>query len=213
MQGGRTEQQIYLRAKNPNPLFLNWLEQWLLEAKRKDSRKRFALAKALDSLKKYPLVLLSGRDCSILEGFGNGICTMIDEQLKAHRIENPHIILPDFKDVELLEQSVIYDVRGILEEKVKEASERSDSIDELVIGVDELRQNSVENAMESLFQKYGQLVEPDRYYSTMEAKKNPIFAKDVTPKPSPFAYECPKICIKRNTYKIILLVDTQETAG
>lgn len=54
------ETRIYFRAKNPNPLFTQWLEFWLKQAEEKDSMKKCALAKALDSLKKYPLVLYSG---------------------------------------------------------------------------------------------------------------------------------------------------------
>lgn len=211
MQDNGKEQQIYLRSKNPNPLFQNWLEQWLLEAQRKDSRKRFALVKALESMKKYPLVLHSGRDCSILEGFGNNICAMLDEQLKAYRIENPHINLPDVKDVELMERSVICDVRSILEEKDNKTNEHSESMKS--IEENAVKLNSVDTAMETLFQKYGQLVEPERYNSTVEAKRSEILATDIPTTSARFTYECAKICIKRNSFKIILLVDTQETAG
>lgn len=34
---------------------------------------------------RYPLLLKSGRDCAILDGFGVGICRMLDEQLKKER--------------------------------------------------------------------------------------------------------------------------------
>lgn len=53
--------RIYFRAKNPNPLFTEWLEYWIKQAEEKDSMKKYTLAKALESLKKYPLVLYTGR--------------------------------------------------------------------------------------------------------------------------------------------------------
>lgn len=76
------EERVSLRWQDPNPLFVKWLTEWLEYAKRKNSLKKHALAKALDSLNKYPLVLQSGRDCAILDGFGSKICRMLDRQLQ-----------------------------------------------------------------------------------------------------------------------------------
>lgn len=41
---------------------------------------RFTL-QALSSLRKYPLILRSGKECRILEGFGPRLCDMLDEKL------------------------------------------------------------------------------------------------------------------------------------
>lgn len=78
------ENRVTLKLQDPNPLFIKWLTEWLEYATRKDSLKKHSLAKALDSLKKYPLVLQSGRDCAILDGFGSKICRMLDRQLQSH---------------------------------------------------------------------------------------------------------------------------------
>lgn len=75
-------QRIKLTQINPNPLFEKWLEEWIQQAENANSMKKHSLIKALDSLKKYPLVLRTGRDCAILDGFGAGICRMLDEKLK-----------------------------------------------------------------------------------------------------------------------------------
>lgn len=76
------ENRVTLKLHDPNPLFKKWLTEWLEYAIRKDSLKKHSLAKALDSLIKYPLVLQSGRDCAILDGFGAKICQMLDRQLQ-----------------------------------------------------------------------------------------------------------------------------------
>lgn len=73
-----------LKLRDPNPLFKKWLTEWMEYATRKDSLKKHSLAKALDSLNKYPLVLQNGRECSILDGFGTKICRMLDRQLELH---------------------------------------------------------------------------------------------------------------------------------
>lgn len=68
------KQRIKLTQINPNPLFEKWLMNWIRQAEDKNSMKKHALTKALASLRKYPLMLRTGRDCAILDGFGNGIC-------------------------------------------------------------------------------------------------------------------------------------------
>lgn len=75
-------QRIKLTQINPNPLFEKWLLEWIQQAEVEDSMRKHSLIKALDSLRKYPLMLKTGRDCSILDGFGTGICRMLDERLK-----------------------------------------------------------------------------------------------------------------------------------
>lgn len=41
------------------------------------------MVKCLHSLRKYPLPLNTGKECIILEGFGDKICKLIDERLEA----------------------------------------------------------------------------------------------------------------------------------
>lgn len=81
-----TEQRIKLTQIDPNPLFEKWLQEWIDYAEQNNSMKKHALTKALTSLKKYPLLLKSGRDCAILDGFGTGICRMLDERLQREGI-------------------------------------------------------------------------------------------------------------------------------
>ncbi|KAG4075406.1 hypothetical protein HA402_015059 [Bradysia odoriphaga] len=75
-------QRIKLTQIGPNPLFEKWLMDWIKQAEDNNSMKKHSLTKALDSLRKYPLLLKTGRDCAILDGFGVGICRMLDEKLK-----------------------------------------------------------------------------------------------------------------------------------
>lgn len=79
---GNHRKRIKLSQINPNPLFEKWLMEWIKQAEDSNSMKKVALSKALESLRKYPLMLQSGRDCAILDGFGAGICGMLDEKLK-----------------------------------------------------------------------------------------------------------------------------------
>lgn len=74
--------------KNPNPLFIKWLTQWKHEAAEKGISLQYTYNKALQSLKKYPLVLETGQDCLILENFGKKLCNMLDEKLTSYRSEN-----------------------------------------------------------------------------------------------------------------------------
>ncbi|XP_017114434.1 crossover junction endonuclease MUS81 [Drosophila elegans] len=79
------ETRLEVRLREPNPLFTRWLERWLREAERRQQKSQFKLRQALEALKSYPLPLSSGRDCSILRGFGGTLCQLIDEELRQHR--------------------------------------------------------------------------------------------------------------------------------
>ncbi|XP_016949405.1 crossover junction endonuclease MUS81 [Drosophila biarmipes] len=79
------ETRLEVRLREPNPLFTRWLERWLREAERRQQKSQFKLRQALESLRSYPLPLSSGRDCSILRGFGGTLCQLIDEELRQHR--------------------------------------------------------------------------------------------------------------------------------
>lgn len=69
----------------PNRLFETWLEEWKNEAALRNSDLQNHFAKALDSLKRYPLPLESGRDCIILQHFGSKLCSMLDKKLEKYR--------------------------------------------------------------------------------------------------------------------------------
>ncbi len=65
-----------------NPVFEEWLTEWKNDAVARDLNSRHIFTKCLVSLRKYPLPLKTGKECIILEGFGDKICKMIDEKLK-----------------------------------------------------------------------------------------------------------------------------------
>lgn len=77
-----------MRLKSPNPLFEKWLTEWRDKAKETDSNMQYCFAKALASLKKYPLPLENGKSCKILKGFGDKLCIMLDKKLKEYK-DNP----------------------------------------------------------------------------------------------------------------------------
>lgn len=79
------KKRITMKLKSPNPLFEKWLIEWRDKARGENSKMEFCFTMALQSLKRYPLPLESGRDCNILKGFGEKLCLMIDNKLKAHQ--------------------------------------------------------------------------------------------------------------------------------
>lgn len=218
------ERRIFLWARKPNPLFEYWLEEWSAESRIINSRKQFALDKALESLKKYPLVLHSGRDCSILDGFGNGICSMLDKQLAIFRNRNPNHFLPDANDVEQEESALVHTIQDLLERTEK------NHVDELPVEAhtdtnlhnedQSMLPSNTEIAIEKLFQKYGNLVEPERYLTMKQSiKEQPsaiikgVLAKSFAITTKPVIDNVDEIYMKKNTFKIVLLVDTAETVG
>lgn len=180
--------RIYFRAKNPNPLFTEWLDYWLKQAEEKDSMKKYTLAKALESLKKYPLILYSGRDCAILDGFGSGICAMIDKQLQVYRDSNPGKIL-DEKQMEVKEKSIILDIKTMIDKKKAKKNPIIDFKDKL------------DDTLEALLadNPFDQDIEMLPTVMTQ-----PTTSMDFMPS---------KPRLHSGKFKIILLVDTQETAG
>lgn len=178
------KQRIYFRARKPNPLFEEWLEHWLEEAVKKDSAKKFALTKALESLRKYPLTLYSGRECSILEGFGPTICKMLDKQLEMYRTNNASQLTKK-DDIEAHENSILNEVRSILEQQ-QEQEEMKDGFSEI----------------EALYRKYD-IIDSE---TSPKIKKTPAVATSVN-------IESEKIKVNKGNFDVILLVDTQETSG
>lgn len=186
------ETRVYFRARNPNPLFQSWLEHWLREAEHKDSRKKYALAKALESLQKYPLVLHSGRECAILEGFGHGICTMLDEQLRLYRQDNPTKAL-DERATEIKERTILGD-----------AKQQWDDQKGGELAAKKIRLSShFDDSFDALLRKYGDLCEKNSI--PVEPKSNIENRVD--------EFMPPRVHMAKQSFKIVLLVDTQETAG
>ena len=95
----------------PNPLFLQWLEEWRAEAKENGWNSHYVYHKAIaalamyavtalhtaiyhslppfhlqavKSLKQYPLPLRSGQEAKILDGVGDKIANMLDKKLAKH---------------------------------------------------------------------------------------------------------------------------------
>lgn len=193
----RNEERIYFRAKQPNPLFCEWLEHWLREAEKMDSMKRHALAKALDSLKKYPLVLCSGRECAILEGFGSGICAMLDKQLLIYRGDNSNCSL-DKHNIDVKEKTILHEVKSILEDKRNEPR-----MDEEQLKLPE----NLDDILEALYRKYDNI--DDEFDRLVSGEKG----TQVPETTDPSEFMPPKVVVPSGSFNIVLLVDTQETAG
>ncbi|GAB6026845.1 Crossover junction endonuclease mus81 [Chamberlinius hualienensis] len=71
--------------KCANPLFEKWLCEWKDEANARGSKTAYVYSQAIKSIRKYPLVLKSGKEAKMLEFFGDKICSMLDKKLEAHR--------------------------------------------------------------------------------------------------------------------------------
>jgi crossover junction endonuclease MUS81 len=86
----RRKKRITVKPKKPpNPLFEKWLEEWKNKAASKGSDMQYCFGKALSSLRKYPLPLKSGRDCGVLNYFGNRLCIMLDHKLAKYKKTHP----------------------------------------------------------------------------------------------------------------------------
>ncbi|CAG2053663.1 unnamed protein product [Timema podura] len=83
--------RVSVKNKCPNPLFEKWLSDWKEEASEKGSDMQYCFGKALVSLKKYPLLLKSGKECGILQNFGNRLCIMLDRKLAGYQKDHPEI--------------------------------------------------------------------------------------------------------------------------
>lgn len=178
-----TEERITLRQISPNPLFEQWLSEWLSYAERKNSLKKHALAKALDSLRRYPLVMHSGRDCCILEGFGQNICRMIDKQLEVYRNGNLMEKRP-MSEAEC-DRSIQEVIGKVQAEMVKQRKRKKKDV-------------GPSNPIKYLFDKYNEPLDHPVDVNVID--------EELTSNNIP-------IEIAANSYEIILLVDTQETAG
>ncbi|XP_073982170.1 mus81 structure-specific endonuclease subunit isoform X2 [Rhodnius prolixus] len=75
-----------IKLKTPNPLFEKWITEWIEETINSGNiAKSNILTNALESLKKFPLVLKTGKECMILEHFDTNLCVQLDRKLVDHR--------------------------------------------------------------------------------------------------------------------------------
>lgn len=82
------QKRVTVKLKHPNPLFEKWLIEWRDKAQERNSKMVHAFTIALTSLRKYPLPLSYGKDCRILQGFGDKLCNMLDKRLEEYN-KNP----------------------------------------------------------------------------------------------------------------------------
>ncbi|KAJ3122993.1 Crossover junction endonuclease mus81 [Nowakowskiella sp. JEL0407] len=75
-----------------NPLFCEWLHEWMEEcralAASGDSRSlkmQYVYKKAYENMIKYPLLLKTGKQCTIVQGVGPTIAKQLDDRLKAYK--------------------------------------------------------------------------------------------------------------------------------
>ena len=69
-----------------NDLFLQWLQDWHKEAVTSNSKARFTLKKAIDSLSKCETSLSNAKEAVQLPGIGNGIVKRLEEKLETLQI-------------------------------------------------------------------------------------------------------------------------------
>ncbi|KAL3279187.1 hypothetical protein HHI36_016700 [Cryptolaemus montrouzieri] len=82
------EKRVTVKLQCPNPIFEKLLIEWRDEAKERNSKTQHAYSLALQSIRKYPLPLETGRDCKILKGFGTKLCEKLDAALKKYKDED-----------------------------------------------------------------------------------------------------------------------------
>ncbi|XP_012062760.1 PREDICTED: crossover junction endonuclease MUS81 [Atta cephalotes] len=87
--------RIKIVPDRPNRLFESWLEEWRNEAVLRNSELHNHFAKALDSLKRYPLPLESGKECIILQHFGTKLCSMLDKKLEEYKRQESTTVVDD----------------------------------------------------------------------------------------------------------------------
>lgn len=91
-----------VRPKRPNALFESWLEHWLEDAIKRDSRSHSKIRIALDSLRAYPLPLSSGKECAVIRGFNQTLCDRIDRELENRQLEVANLL----KDSKKINQQI-----------------------------------------------------------------------------------------------------------
>lgn len=220
------EQRITLAQRQPNPLFEHWLTEWLRFAVEKDSMKRFALTKALESLRRYPLPLLTGRECCILDGFGPTICAMLDKQLAVHRlaqnrVEKTPAAMPmstESEQIDIGRRAVLQMVgERVVEEQQKIRKQSSEQPPKKAS-----RDNREQTSVMDLYRKYDEpvpkqpaVLASNVYKATSTGSTTTSASANSVPMVDNAAEVPPPLVeiVKQGTFDILLLVDTAETAG
>lgn len=135
-----------VRPRKPcaNPIFESWIMEWKEDAEEKNSKMKFVYAKALQSLRKYPLSLPSGKHCSILENFGSHMCKMIENRMVKENMI-PTDDLQGVVDLEDEAPSTSKTSRRVKASKVatgKEQTKKS-KVTEVVLSDDEMEEATV----------------------------------------------------------------------
>ncbi|THC95291.1 hypothetical protein EYZ11_005246 [Aspergillus tanneri] len=71
-----------------NPLLLQWIKEWLDQARERNSKGVTVYKKAYESMKACPLVFLHPSEAQQLNGLGPKLCDRLTEKLKAYCTEN-----------------------------------------------------------------------------------------------------------------------------
>ncbi|KAJ1652385.1 Crossover junction endonuclease mus81 [Dispira simplex] len=74
-----------------NPLFVQWVTQWMLEARARKSKLQFVYSKAIDSLVSHPKVLQTAQEAIRLRGIGPALVTRLEKRLSQHYQETGQI--------------------------------------------------------------------------------------------------------------------------
>lgn len=118
--------RIKIVPDRPNRLFESWLEEWKNEAMLRNSELQNHFTRALDSLKRYPLPLESGKECIILQHFGMKLCSLLDKKLEEYRRqESTKVVDVYFSDtVNNDDYTTTWRKKSIEECKIFEAQEK-----------------------------------------------------------------------------------------
>uniref|UniRef100_A0A1B0BFR5 Crossover junction endonuclease MUS81 n=1 Tax=Glossina palpalis gambiensis TaxID=67801 RepID=A0A1B0BFR5_9MUSC len=154
-------QRLEIRLKRPNAIFETWLENWLREAERRNSKSRYKLREALNALKMYPLPLASGRECGILRGFGPALCKLIDNEMR-----------------------------------------REQHKAQAIVANNSMYQNEIQNVVESV--KKNKRNQKDKQTKLTKKERKALEEKQ---------WRSKEVIMQPGTFRIKLIVDTQETSG
>lgn len=84
------KKRITLKPIRPNALFRKWLKELHQEAQENNSKIEPILKKALDSIKKFPTTLPTGKACGVLKDFPKKLCIFLDQRLDIYKSQRKH---------------------------------------------------------------------------------------------------------------------------
>ncbi|GAB0088048.1 mus81 [Sergentomyia squamirostris] len=133
------KERVTIKYRDPNPLFKQWLSEWLKYSEDNNLGNKHALARALNSLEKYPLPLASAQDCTILEGFGPTICQMLEKKLEKQKVNLPEKISKKPQAPEEIVEKIAKKKTRTVKSPAKKKAQRKTPLAEL----DEMQDNNV----------------------------------------------------------------------